>query len=186
MKALNCGWTISGRPACEALNREADDLAAGLFPGQPEDGHFADTLERDLFGQLEMAVAAPAQPGGLGHRNAIGMRGALDPGGDVHRLAPIVIGHARLADHPADDRAGMDADADVQVDAGRGAQCGKPGDDRLTEADRGIGAVVRRIVAAADCEIRVADRLDLLHPGFGGALVGEQEEGVEQVDQMPW
>ena len=135
------------------------------------------------FGSGEVDCVARRKIGRFRYGDPVGLGNALDPAGDIHRVAPIVICIAAAADHAAHHRAGVDADAHPHVEPGLRRKTADGTDDLAAEMDRLARAAIARGLPSRNREIGIADGLDLLHPAAIGAAVGDREHLVEDLDQ---
>ena len=101
--------------------------------------------------------------------------------GQVHRLAPDVVGKLVGADHPGHDGAARDADADAQVDALRLRQLGHDAGQRQRQPGEAAAMVVLRAADSGHGHIAVADGLDLLHAMERREPVEFRDEAVEDL-----
>ena len=77
-------------------------------------------LDLDRPARFEQEALAERVPHRAGHLDLAGKPVQFQPRGEVHRLAPNVVGEFVGADHAGHHRADGDADAHPQIDAMRG------------------------------------------------------------------
>jgi hypothetical protein len=119
--------------------------------------------------------------GGHGARgDAARVAGGLQARGEVHRLAPGVIGELGAPDDAGHHRAGRDADAQLNRQPVAGADGAGRGDHLAGELHRGRGVAGHRRRQPGHRHVGVADGLDLLDAmALGGGIEGG-EDLVEQ------
>ena len=142
----------------------------------------AHALHLDRSARLEGEAVAERLPHRVGHLNLAGEPVRLEPRGQIHRLAPDVVGEFVAADDARHERAAGDAGPDPEIDAVRGRE---PFDE-IGQEQRHAGEP-RQMVGllpahARDREIAVADGLDLLDAVRGREPVELGDDVVEHGD----
>ena len=150
----------------------APDLAhAEAVPSRPRAAlllqqpglELSDALHFDGAARLEHEAVAKCFPHRVGYLDLAGKPVQFEPRGEIHRLAPYVVGEFVGADHPGHHRAPGDADPDLEIDAVSG---GKPLDEigqsqrHAREPRQMVGLWLAH---AGDRHVAVAGGLDLLH-----------------------
>ena len=108
----------------------------------------------------------------------------LHPARGVHGVAPQVVEEPLAADDAGDDRAGVDADAELEAEVADGA-AGRVAVDHVERQERQRpGVVGPRVRDARGDHVGVADRLDLLEAVALGERVEVAEQSVEQADDL--
>ena len=108
----------------EVMPRACTHALAGRSCLSSQVSSLADALHLDRPARLEHEALAKRLAHRAGHLNLAGKPVQFQPRGEIHRLAPHVVGEFVGADHPGHHRPVGDADPDLQIDAMRG---GEPG-----------------------------------------------------------
>jgi hypothetical protein len=137
----------------------------------------------DQSPRLEVPFIARRAREGVGHVDPSRQTVRFHPAGDVYVVAPEVIGKLVLADHPRDDRAGMDADPQAKVRMPRGYRF----DVHLHGQSHFVGCldVVRtRFWNTCDNHIGVADGFYLLQAKAPGGAIETEKYLVQHTDKL--
>ena len=102
----------------------------------------------------------------------------------VDRVAPQVVQEALAADDAGDDRPGVDADPEHEVEVADGTVGARGGDHVEREQGQDAGVVGPRVGDARRDHVGVADGLDLLEAVALGERVELAEQSIEQPDDL--
>jgi len=133
---------------------------------EPVSRQGAVVFEFDGVRVTKLVFAFQVFAGGFGDLNGAGFAGRFQAAGGVDGLAPDIVGEGFAADHPGDQRAGVDADANLE----RGIILLVQPFHRFLESNRqlgdGVGVVGLVGMNAAGDHVGVSDDFDFLQAAF--------------------